>query len=411
MLRGPPMPRGPPMCRKSRSSRRTSASRATKGTRTTNPRRTTKAPRTINATLATPARRATTAPRSGSWCGTTSRVAAGRSRQLGRGRRMGRSPAAIMPRIPGGAVAAAASAPLAPMFMLAAAVAVVGGASLGPGGSGVAEGRVTASCHSRGATSLRVPAAVSGGAQRYGLDWAILAGIGKVECDHGRDPDPSCTREGAVNSAGAGGPMQFLASTWATLRRRRRRRRAADRWDPADAIYAAANYLRASGAPGDYRAAIFAYNHAGWYVAEVERWAARYRGAGRRRAHRAAAARRRKASKAPTRAWRREPDAGAIRRRANARCSRPGDGHLALVPDGRARDRAGDGGRGQRAAGPALRPRRPSRPAGRVRRGLLEHRQLRALSLRGAPDRRNRAATTRWPRTTCTGARPGPGDG
>ena len=35
-----------------------------------------------------------------------------------------------------------------------------------------------------------------------------------------------------------------------------------DRWNPADAIYSAANYLRASGAPGDYRAAIYAYNHA-----------------------------------------------------------------------------------------------------------------------------------------------------
>jgi hypothetical protein len=52
-------------------------------------------------------------------------------------------------------------------------------------------------------------------ARRYGLDWAILAGIGKVECDHGRDPDPSCTQEARTNSAGAGGPMQFLASTWA----------------------------------------------------------------------------------------------------------------------------------------------------------------------------------------------------
>ncbi len=48
-------------------------------------------------------------------------------------------------------------------------------------------------------------------ARHYGLDWTILAGIGKVECDHGRDPDPSCTKEGAVNSAGAGGPAQFLA--------------------------------------------------------------------------------------------------------------------------------------------------------------------------------------------------------
>jgi hypothetical protein len=113
--------------------------------------------------------------------------------------------------------------------------------------------------------------------QRYHLDWAILAGIGKVECDHGRDPDPSCTKEGAVNSAGAGGPMQFLASTWATYG-------VApgggtpDRWDPEDAIFGAANYLKASGAPGDYKKAIFAYNHAEWYVDEVESWAAKYRG-------------------------------------------------------------------------------------------------------------------------------------
>jgi Transglycosylase SLT domain len=112
---------------------------------------------------------------------------------------------------------------------------------------------------------------------RYGLDWAILAGIGKVECDHGRDPDPSCTHEGAVNSAGAGGPMQFLASTWATYGVDGDGDGRRDRWDPADAIYGAANYLHASGAPGNYRSAIYAYNHAGWYVAEVQQWAARYR--------------------------------------------------------------------------------------------------------------------------------------
>ncbi len=115
-------------------------------------------------------------------------------------------------------------------------------------------------------------------AERYGLDWAVLAGIGKVECDHGQDPDPACTVEGVTNSAGAGGPMQFIASTWA-------RYGVSvdggppDRWNPADAIFGAANYLRASGAPGDYDAAIFAYNHAEWYVAEVEHWAAVYRGA------------------------------------------------------------------------------------------------------------------------------------
>jgi hypothetical protein len=112
--------------------------------------------------------------------------------------------------------------------------------------------------------------------QKYHLDWAILAGIGKVECDHGRDPDPSCTKEGAVNSAGAGGPMQFLANTWAEYG-------VApgggppDRWNPEDAIFGAANYLRAGGAPGDYRKAIYTYNHAEWYVDEVESWAAKYR--------------------------------------------------------------------------------------------------------------------------------------
>jgi hypothetical protein len=115
-------------------------------------------------------------------------------------------------------------------------------------------------------------------AARYGLDWAILAGIGKVECDHGRDPDPSCTQQGAVNSAGAGGPMQFLASTWAQYGVDAEGDGPPDRWNPADAIYGAANYLRASGAPGNYREAIYAYNHAWWYVAEVERWAAIYRG-------------------------------------------------------------------------------------------------------------------------------------
>lgn len=176
-------------------------------------------------------------------------------------------------------LAVGASLGLAAMFMLVAALAGVGGASLGAGVSGAAGGS------GYGASALarrEIPAAYlrlyEAAAQRYGLDWAILAGIGKVECDHGRDPDPSCTREGAENSAGAGGPMQFIASSWARYGVDGDGDGRIDRWDPADAIYAAANYLRASGAPGDYRAAIFAYNHASWYVAEVESWAAKYRG-------------------------------------------------------------------------------------------------------------------------------------
>jgi hypothetical protein len=116
-------------------------------------------------------------------------------------------------------------------------------------------------------------------ASRYGLDWAVLAGVGKVECDHGQDPDPSCRQAGAVNIAGAGGPMQFLASTWSGFGVDGNHDGRLDRWDPADAIYGAANYLSAAGAPADYRQALFAYNHSSSYVTEVLRWASTYRSA------------------------------------------------------------------------------------------------------------------------------------
>lgn len=173
-------------------------------------------------------------------------------------------------------------------------------------------------------------------AQRYHLDWAILAGIGKVECDHGRDPDPSCTKEGAVNSAGAGGPMQFLESTWATYGKDGDGDGKADRWDPADAILGAANYLKASGAPGDYRRAIFAYNHAEWYVDEVESWAAKYRApAGTTTAVTAptAPAQPREGTGAGGRVSGESPT--PIRYVAGERAVLdPTDGHLAWVPEG-----------------------------------------------------------------------------
>lgn len=114
-------------------------------------------------------------------------------------------------------------------------------------------------------------------ARASGVDWAVLAAIGKVECNHGRDPDPSCTRVGAANAAGAAGPMQFLAPTWERYGRDGDGDGNASRWDPADAIYSAAAYLSANGAPRETSRAIFAYNHARWYVSEVEDWAARYR--------------------------------------------------------------------------------------------------------------------------------------
>jgi membrane-bound lytic murein transglycosylase B len=116
-------------------------------------------------------------------------------------------------------------------------------------------------------------------AARYGLDWTVLAAIGKVECDNGRDPAPSCTHPGALNNAGAGGPAQFLVSTWRRYGVTPTGRGTPNMWNPADAIFSMANYLRADGAPADYRRAIFGYNHAWWYVDEVLWWANRYRAA------------------------------------------------------------------------------------------------------------------------------------
>jgi cell wall-associated NlpC family hydrolase len=130
-----------------------------------------------------------------------------------------------------------------------------------------------------------------------GIDWAILAAVGKIECNHGRDQSPGC-RPYTANSAGAVGPMQFLPPTWAAGHRIGETRIAippaengagyatdgdgdgsADIWDPADAITSAARMLIANGAPNDYRRALFAYNHASWYVDHVLHQAADYRGA------------------------------------------------------------------------------------------------------------------------------------
>jgi cell wall-associated NlpC family hydrolase len=104
----------------------------------------------------------------------------------------------------------------------------------------------------------------------------VLAGIGKVECDHGRDPDPACWREGHTNSAGAGGPMQFLASTWQQYGIAANGSGAPDRWNAADAIVSAANFLKQNGAPDKIEQAVFAYNHSQAYVQQVLAWANLY---------------------------------------------------------------------------------------------------------------------------------------
>ncbi|MGF1425013.1 NlpC/P60 family protein [Kitasatospora sp. LaBMicrA B282] len=99
-----------------------------------------------------------------------------------------------------------------------------------------------------------------------GLPWTVLAAIGKVETDHGRAPD-------MVSSAGAVGPMQFLPDTFNQYAQPVPPGGATPPtpWDPTDAVHAAARLLCANGARNghDLHAAIYAYNHADWYVDKV----------------------------------------------------------------------------------------------------------------------------------------------
>jgi hypothetical protein len=95
--------------------------------------------------------------------------------------------------------------------------------------------------------------------ERFAVDWEVLAAIMLVETRMGRIRSRS--------SAGAQGPMQFLPSTWEAYGL------GGDVHDPHDAVLGAANYLRASGAPDDYRAALYAYNPVNAYVTAVWRYA------------------------------------------------------------------------------------------------------------------------------------------
>ena len=113
-----------------------------------------------------------------------------------------------------------------------------------------------------------------------GLSWAVLAGVGKVESDHGRTWLPG-VRSG-WNHAGAAGPMQFgigvgqAGNAWARFGRDFDRDGRRSVYDPGDAIPAAARYLCAHGAPRQLGRALYAYNHSWSYVAKVKQLARRY---------------------------------------------------------------------------------------------------------------------------------------
>ena len=102
----------------------------------------------------------------------------------------------------------------------------------------------------------------------YGIPWEVLASINKIETGFGTNMGPS--------SAGALGWMQFLPSSWEAFGLDANGDGREDPYNPVDAICAAAHYLKLSGGSKDLYGAIFAYNHADWYVQEVLTYARAY---------------------------------------------------------------------------------------------------------------------------------------
>ncbi len=95
----------------------------------------------------------------------------------------------------------------------------------------------------------------------YAIPWQVLASINEVETDYGRDL--------SVSSAGAEGWMQFLPAEWAQYGVDANGDGFKDPYNPADAIFAAARYLRAAGGTTNIRTAVYSYNHSQAYVSSV----------------------------------------------------------------------------------------------------------------------------------------------
>ena len=103
---------------------------------------------------------------------------------------------------------------------------------------------------------------------QYGIPWEVLASINRIETAFGTNLN--------VSSAGALGWMQFIPSSWEAYGVDANNDGRKDPYNPVDAICAAANYLEAAGGQEDLSRAIFAYNHADWYVDEVLLYARQY---------------------------------------------------------------------------------------------------------------------------------------
>ncbi|HWO48128.1 MAG TPA: lytic murein transglycosylase, partial [Solirubrobacterales bacterium] len=138
------------------------------------------------------------------------------------------------------------------------------GATAAPGAGAFAIPSLpSSSCAISGVPPVLIPI-YQRASEQYGLGPqgpAILAGINAIETGFGQNLGPSY--------AGAEGWMQFMPETWAMYGVDANGDGVKDPNNPEDAIFAAARYLSAAGMPEDVWGAIFAYNHADWYVEEV----------------------------------------------------------------------------------------------------------------------------------------------
>jgi cell wall-associated NlpC family hydrolase len=156
---------------------------------------------------------------------------------------------------------------ITPVLLLSAAGAGIFGTDDDPATQPVASGNALADVP----PAMLVLYQRAASAECDGLPWTVLAAIGKVESDHGRSTLPGV--HSGQNEAGAMGPLQMLAATFAAYDHPTPPGGAvpASPYDPVDAVHAATRYLCASGARdgADIPAAVFAYNHSSDYQAQV----------------------------------------------------------------------------------------------------------------------------------------------
>jgi len=95
----------------------------------------------------------------------------------------------------------------------------------------------------------------------YNIPWQVLAAVNEIETDYGRNLN--------VSTAGALGWMQFMPATWKAYGTDANGDGKRDPYNPVDAIFSAARYIKAAGGEKNIREGLFAYNRADWYVESV----------------------------------------------------------------------------------------------------------------------------------------------